>query len=73
MAVADVSANAEAALGIFAKEPFRYALRPVVKRVLETISSSKTSNQVSSIYFPQSRIYLAAQCDVTLGSIPMLL
>lgn len=61
MALADVSANAEAALETFAKEPFLYALRPVVKQVLQSVISSQTSNQVSPIYFPQSLIHHAAQ------------
>ena len=37
---ADPAAIAKAALEIFAKEPFGFALKPVVKRVLQTIASS---------------------------------
>ena len=53
MAFAEISSVAEAALETFAKEPFVFALKPVVKRVLESIVSSKSSfAQVSLMCFP---------------------
>lgn len=52
MATADVPGSAEAALEAFAEEPFVFALKPVVKQVLQSIASSKSSQaQVIPTYF----------------------
>ena len=54
MASADISGRAEAALEAFSKEPFVYALRPVVKGVLQSIASSKLSEPQVNPHDPQA-------------------
>lgn len=44
MAPADVSGSAEATLELFAKEPFNFALKPVVKKLLQQIASSSSAS-----------------------------
>lgn len=48
MKPADVVASANAALDIFAKEPFNFALKPVVKRVLQSIAGDGAAKQVGT-------------------------
>ena len=73
MSVAAISVRAEAALETFAKEPFTFALKPVVKRVLQSIASSKPLQpQVRPVCLSSSyvvslqRLSHVVQCKVML-------
>lgn len=64
MTLADIPGSAEAALEAFAEEPFAFALKPVVKQVLQSIASSKSSTaQVIPTCFPNHKL-AAVNSDV---------
>lgn len=47
--IADPAAIAKAALEVFAKAPFKFALKPVVKRVLQTIASNADPSEQGNV------------------------
>lgn len=61
-AVAEISCQAETALETFAKEPFIFALKPVVKRVLQSIASSKPIQPQVSPICPSNSCVFSVQC-----------
>lgn len=68
MTIADISGRAEAALETFAKEPFVFALKPVVKRVLQGIASSKPSPAQVNPHMPLKVMLPACSALCTLPS-----
>ncbi|KAL3158741.1 hypothetical protein ABBQ32_011470 [Trebouxia sp. C0010 RCD-2024] len=55
--VAEISCQAETALETFAKEPFIFALKPVVKRVLQSIASSKPIQPQTDVEATDNKAY----------------
>ena len=62
MWIAVAAANAQEALELFANEPFTFALKPIVKRVLLSIAPESTSVKQVELAVKTTFIYMQTCC-----------